>query len=203
MRPHKKPILKGQMFIIGSIILLLGIILVKDAINIYPVINEKTYQDSIFDDKNMRNVKNEYDFILGMTALDNKTQYLSDFSNYIRNDNYKIFYIASLVNGTTNNYTVTIGNYFGGNINYTLNTTSSTPEGYSGLLKDKTNISYFFNTSTLTSSVLITFNYTLDGSNSIEIIPIEMNKNFIQGFFDIKRDSMIYIRTKHTYNWSW
>lgn len=193
--------MKGQMFIIGTIIILVGVIFIKDTINIYPVINEKNYQDSIIDDKVMKNIENEFDYALGMAALNNKTSYMSNFSDYVRRDNYKVLYIVAIVNGTTHNYTVEISNYFGGNINYTLNATFSTPSGYSDTLNDRSNISYVFNSTV--STVSIKFNYTLDGYNTVENMALDLSRNFIQGFFDIKHDSLIYLRSKHIDNWSW
>lgn len=202
-RLSRKPILKGQMFIIGAVLLLVSVILIKDIVNIYPIIDEKNYINSIITEKNMRNVKNEFNYILGMVALRNSTNYMSNFSDYIRRDNYKSMHIITIVNGTTNNFTVTIGNYFGGDLNYTLNATDSTPKGYTNIVKDRSYSYHIFNTST-TGSIIITFNYTLDNDNIVETIPIDVkNRNFIQGFFDIKTDSLIYMRTKYLYNWSW
>lgn len=195
---------KGQMFLIGSIILLVSVILLRDAVNLYPVIDEKTYQDSIITEKTIRNIKSEFNYILGTAALKNQTSYFSNFSDYIRRDRYRTLYAVSLVNGTTRNFTVTIGNYFGGNINYTINSTDSTPQGYTGIMNDRSSASYTFNTSLTSGFVLLTLNYSIDNARNVEYIPLEIkNRNFAHGFFDIKSEPPLYIRSKHLFNWSW
>ncbi len=120
---------KGQMFLIGSIMVLIGLIMLKNLLAVYTTVEETRFQETNIIDKQLSNVVNEYENIIGLASLngyDNGVSYLSNFSGFLRNDiDSEILYSFVFANGTTQRYNVTIGNYLGDKINLTVNVTDS------------------------------------------------------------------------------
>ncbi len=202
---------KGQMFVIGAILIVIGLIMLKNLLGIYSTAEEKRYQESIIIDKQLRNVKDEYKYIVATAAVQadanaSGISYLSNFSNFIRNDfDSKIVYMFVYANGTTQRFSITVGNFIDDKINVTVNATNSNPAGYLyGNMNDKTNLTREFN-ATINGTINVTLTYIYRSGNFTERIPVNVStRNLAAGFFDISlEDSSLYIRSKETYNWTY
>ncbi len=199
---------KGQMFVIGAILILIGLIVLKNLLGVYSTAEEKRYQESVILDKHLRNVRDEYKYIIATASMQNDANasgisYLSNFSSLIRNDmDSKIVYMFIFANGTTQKFSVNVGNFVNDKINVTVNATNSNPNGYVyGGMDDKTNLTREFN-ATINGTINVTLKYLHRNINFTETVPMNVStKNLAAGFFDITLvGSDIYVRTKETYN---
>jgi hypothetical protein len=189
-------LMKGQMFIIASVMILLGLIMLKNIIGIYATIEEKQHQEMNIMDKQLRNIKSEYERILGLAALDTAsgTKYISNFSSLVPG---KKLYLLIQINGSV--FNVTVGNFFDDKINCTLGATDSSPSEYFvGTLNNKEYTTREFHAAA--NKINITLGYDRQGLRITETIPIDVSKDFMVGFFDIaleKKDMLV--RTKEIY----
>ncbi len=187
---------KGQMFIIASIIILLGLIMLKNIIGIYATVEEQQHQETDISDKQLINIKSEYERILGLATFSPASglDYLSSFSFLVPG---KKLYIYVRINGSA--FNVTVGNFLDDKINCTLRATSSSPSEYFiGVLNNKAYATREFQA--LSNNINLTLSYEQQGSSIIETIPIDVSKDFIIGFFDIaiEKKGML-VRTKEIY----
>ena len=198
---------KGQLFIVGAIIVLVGFIMLHNLFT-YSSIEEKRFLESSLLDKYSGNVVNEYKNIVGLSSMQsniNKSgiDYLSNFSFFIRDGiESRILYVFVFLNSSK--YSVTVGNFLDDKINATISATDSTPDGYSiGVLDDKTNQTREFITNT-NGTIELTLTYNKMGVEFNETIPIRSGNNFVQGFFDISlEEDDIFLRKIGMYNRTW
>ena len=187
---------KGQMFIIAAIIILIGLIILKSLLGIYTTVEEKRYQETSILDKQLRNIKNEYERLSGLAFYDYPSgiQHLSDFSALT---DKKVLYMVVFVNES--NYKVTVANFIDDKINCTLTATSSTPSEYKiGTLNHAEYVVREFHA--LSSNVDLTLTYQAKGSVITEAISLDTTKNATVSFFDITLDKKdMFVRTKDTY----
>ena len=199
---------KGQMFVIGAILILIGLIVLKNLLGVYSTAEEKRYQESVILDKQLRNIRDEYKYIIATASMQNDANasgisYLSNFSSLIRNDmNGRIVYMFIFANGTTQKFSVNVGNFVNDKINVTVNATSSNPNGYVyGSMDDKANLTKEFN-ATINGTINVTLKYLYRNINFTEMVPVNVStKSRAAGFFDITLEgSDIYVRSKETYS---
>ena len=113
----KEKKLKGQMFVIAGIIIVIGLIMIKNILGSYGIIEEKRSHETIIFDKQLRNIKNEYAYAISVAVMqaninDSGIVYLSNLSDFIRSENdAKIFYVFAFANGSNQNYYLTVGNF--------------------------------------------------------------------------------------------
>ena len=201
--------LKGQMFVRAAIIIVIGLIMIKNILGVYGIMEEKRTQETGILDKQLRNIKNEYGYAIAAAAMqaninDSGISYLSNFSDFIRSENdAKIFYLFAFANGSNQNYYLTVGNYMNDMINITsLAVTTSSPSSWQiSAMNDKTNLTNSFSSS-INGTINVTINYTLSGTSISEFVPLTVDtKNRVIGFFDISLYSgNDFIRTKFVYN---
>ncbi|MCX6818939.1 MAG: hypothetical protein NT129_02970 [Candidatus Aenigmarchaeota archaeon] len=187
---------KGQMFIIASIIILVGLIMLKNIIGIYATVEEQQHQETDIADKQLINIKSEYERILGLATFSPASglDYLSSFSSLVPG---KKLYLYVRINGSA--FNVTVGNFLDDKINCTLRATSSSPSEYFiGVLGSKEYATREFQA--LSNNINLTLSYEQQGSSIIETIPIDVSKDFIIGFFDIaiEKKGML-VRAKEIY----
>lgn len=198
---------KGQMFLIASILIIIALIALKNLFGIYATAEEKRFGESSQLDKELRNVKNEYRYILEVAALQNDANasgidYLYNFSNLLRNDNAKTLYLFVFNNGSNQRFSATVGNFLNDKINVTLNATNADSLGFNFVVNDKKNVTKIFQAS-INGTVNLTLKYERQ-ENTTEEFKITTNKNQVFGFFDIQlEDSRLFLRSKDVYNWSW
>jgi hypothetical protein len=197
---------KGQLFIVGAIVFIIGFIVLKNLF-VYPEIEERRFVESSILGKYSNNIANEYRNIVGLSSLQpdvNKSgiDYLSNFSFFIRDSiESNILYVFVFLNSST--YSVTVGNFLDDEINVTINATNSDPDGYHiGVMQDKTNQTREF--TALSESSELTLTYNKLGTEFNETVPLTAGNNFVQGFFDITlRESDLMIRKISMYNRTW
>ena len=200
---------KGQMFMIAAIFIIIGFILLKGLTTLPVLTQEKTFQDTSYLDRNLRNIKGELSYaasVASMQPLPNKTgaEYLFNFSRYIRHDfDSKILYVFIFSNGTTGNFSATIGNFLQNNISGTINFTSSTPAGRTFNVNDTGNKTLEFNASS--AWINVTFNYTIQNRETVEKFYFNSStRNYIGAFFDASlQENGFFVRSKSTYNRTW
>jgi hypothetical protein len=197
---------KGQFFIIGAIIILVGFIMLRNLF-VYPSIEEKRSLESSLVDRYLDNIAKEYRNIVGLASLQSDVNssgiaYLSNFSFFIRDGiESRILYVFVYLNSSS--YSVTVGNFLNDKINVTITATGSTPGSYSiGVLNDKTNQTREFVANSDTIELTLTYNRI--GSEFNETIPIKKTNSFVQGFFDISlEEDDIFLRKIDLYNRTW
>ncbi len=200
---------KGQMFIIAAIFMIIGFILLKGLLSLPELTQEKTFQDTSYLDRNLKNIKSEYAYIASVAAMQadaNKTakEYMYSFSRYVRSEfDSRIFYVFIFSNGSTNNFSVTVGNFLKDNISGRVNFTSSTPPGRIFALNDSGNTTLEFNSTAAWISV--TLNYTVQNRDTAEAFYFNSSaKNYAAAFFDVSlQERGFFVRSKSTYNRTW
>jgi len=201
---------KGQMFIIASVLVLVGLVLIFNILGIQTITEEKRSQDSRLADKIARNIMAEYMFLTGTATAKQEVNksaadFAANFSAYIRSEMpSNIFYAIAFVNGTTQKYSINVGNYLDRKINITVNVTDSTPLGNNALLDDMKNLTFHFSSS-INGTINVTINYKTGNRDVTEKFGINSSaKNFIMAFFDITViDGDSHINIKDTYNRTW
>ncbi len=203
---------KGQMFLIGAILIIIGLVLLRNLLGVFTTAQEEEAGESIIADAELRNIKNEYNYLIGIASRSNLIPNVSainnlyNMSDLLRNNkNVKILYMLAFVNGTNQRYTVTVGNFLNDNINATVNVTNSSTAGfYFGKINDKTNVTAeFLPTSNVT--ITVTLNYALQDSNITEIMKANIGTmNHFSLFYDIMLEGSDFaVRTKDVYNTTW
>lgn len=208
----KNKVQKGQMFLIASILLIIGLIMLKNLLGIYSTVEETRYQETKILGKQLNNVMNEYKYTVAIASaqqnvMNSLVNYTENLSTFLRTDiDSEILYAVVMANSTTQKYYITLGNYLKDKINATINVTNSTPSNsVIGILEDKTENTTEFQ-SEINGTINITITYTKQDIEFTEIFPIVVSStnNLIQGFFDIKvKDEDIFIRMKDIYNYTW
>ena len=122
---------KGQMFIIGAIIIIIGLVMLRGMYSMYEVSAESLFQDSASSAHGMVNLAGEYSHL----AVQNYSiAQFSGFSGYLRDSipGVKIFFVfAKPVPG---GYDIYAGNFLG----YKINATVISGESYGlGVLGDR------------------------------------------------------------------
>ncbi len=200
----------GQMAIIASIFIVIGLILLKNLLGIYSTLEEKRFQESNIVSKQMLNIKDEYKNIAGVSSMHGNAsgiEYLYNFTDLIRNDmSASVLYLYVFSNSSAQSYSVTVGNFMNGMINATVNVTNSGSAGYLlGVIDDRKNSTTQFSFSA-SATVNMTLRYTINGANITEEfrVPVSTARNGIFGFFDITLETTgITVRSKEIYNKSW
>jgi len=199
---------KGQMFMIGAIFIIIGFVLLKGLLSLPILAQEKTFQDTSYLDRNLKNVRGEYDYAASVASMQSDANassvYIYNLSTYMRREfDSKIIYVFIFSNGTTRNFSVTIGNFMQNNLSGTINFTNSTPAGRAFVLNDSTTTVLEFNASAVI--VNVTLNYTLQNNQVVEKFYFNSStRNYVEAFFDISLlESGFFVRSKSTYNRTW
>lgn len=201
---------KGQMFIIASVLVAIALIGIKNLLGVYSTFEESRFEETLNLDKQIRNIKNEFGYLLGVATLKGDVNisgitFFYNFSNFTVNDiDARILYAFVFVNSSTQEYGVTVGNLIKDTINITINATNSTPVGYTLILNSSTNATRQFN-SNINGTVNITLTYSLHNENVTERFSILASTRRYAGiFFDIKLSSKDeFVRSKELYNRTW
>lgn len=182
---------KGQMFLAGAIVLVVGMILLKLIMGTYEIAEEKRHQDSFIADRQIKNIKEQYENLINNALINNRNDiqtHLSNFSNYLRSefpDRIKILYMMAIVN-TDRDTNITIGNFLDDKINVTI-------AAKNFVLNDQTQSSNLF------SFDNITLRYQYRNDNITEVMKVDyINATYV--FFDIIVGSDSFVRTKYVYN---
>lgn len=201
---------KGQFFLIAAIFILMGIIIIKDIIGFFEIGEERRFHESTFLNKNLKNIKNEYRYLIGLSSMQSDVNSsgiikLWNFTNLIRDSiNSKILYVYIFTNGTNQKYSITVGNFLNDRINVLINVTNSTiPSYFFGLMNDKTNNTKEFQ-SNINDTINIILTYDTQTEQTIEKFSINPSKNSVTCFFDITlyNDNLL-VRMKDIYNRTW
>lgn len=199
---------KGQMFIIAAIFLIVGLLLIHNLLNVFDLFEESRSTTTHVLDAQLRNIAKEYEYATGVASLNaanvSAMSMLANLSQLVRDDiNSRILYAIIFVNGTSSNFSVTVGNYAGDEINVTVNATGSTPAGSNLLVADKTNSTAFFNSSAGLRT--ITLAYTIRNETLREEFALNITSSYkLQIFYDITlSNSQMLARKKVLYNTTW
>ena len=188
---------KGQLFIAGSVIMLVGFIMLKNLF--VPSIEERVFLESNLLPRYLDNILNEYSNIAGLSSMqsaEDGISHLSDFSFFIRDDiESRIFYVFVFAN-SSGKYSVTVGNFLDEKINVTLSATGSSPQDFLvGVMEDKTSQTREF--TAISDEIELTVSYKKGGHEYSETLPLSTANNFVQGFFDISLEDDMFIRKIH------
>lgn len=199
---------KGQMFILAAVLMIGGMVMIFNVLGVPFITEEKQFQDTMMPGKSAKNILNEYMFAMGIATNEPKAnesamKYIANFSLYIRNStSSRIFYAIAFVNSTTQNYSVTLGNYLDTWINATVSATNSAPSSASAVLADKSQSTLYF--SPAAGTVYVNISYRRGNEDVLERFPVVISgKNFMQGFFDITLLDGFSINAKELYNRTW
>ena len=203
--------LKGQMFLVGAILIIIALLLLRNLTGIFTTSQEAEAGASIVADAQLRNIKNEYSYTAGIAtrqSLPNASAItnLYNISDLLRNDrDVKILYMLVFVNGTSQRYAVTVGNFLDDRINATVNVTNSSALGNSfGIVNDRTNVTAEFSPNA-NATIAVMLNYTLQDSNVSEAIKADVStRNHFSLFYDITlEEGNVVVRAKDVYNTTW
>lgn len=199
---------KGQMFMIAAIFIIIGFVLLKGLLSLPILAQEKTFQDTSYLDRNLKNIRGEYEYTASTASMQGNVNasaaYLYNLSTYMRSEfDSKIIYVFIFYNGTTGNFSATIGNFLQSNMSGTINFTSSTPTGRTFVMNDSTSRVLEFNASA--AIINVTLNYTLQNNQALEKFYFNTStRNYVAAFFDISlQESGFFVRSKSTYNRTW
>lgn len=199
------------MFLICAVLIVVALIMLRTLFGIYATIEEKRAEESVILDKQLRNLKKEYGYLAGIGSMQpnpnaSATQYLTNFSSFLRDDtDIKVLYLYVFVDGTSQRYSVTVGNYLKDTINATVNVTSSSTTGYAyGNINDRENATTQFS-ATANGTVTVNLTYLLRTDNMTETVPINVStSNFTLILADITLGSGdAVVRAKEVYNRTW
>lgn len=199
---------KGQMFMIAAIFMVIGFVLLKGLLSLPILAQEKTFQDTSYLDRSLKNIMAEYGYAASVASMQGDANasavYLYNISTYMRSEfDSKIIYVFIFYNGTTGNFSATFGNFLQNNLSGTINFTSSTPTGRAFVLNDSTTTVLEFNASS--AFVNVTLNYTMQNNQVVEKFYFNTSaRNYLSAFFDISlQESGFFVRSKSTYNRTW
>src|SRR3989344_3707145 len=205
----EKKRVKGQMFFIAAIFMIIGVVLLRGVLLLPVISQEKAFQETSYLDRNLDNIQREYEYVSGIASVKpNASLYGADYiynlSNFIRSDfDSRQVYVLIVANGTDQSFFVTVGNFMQGNVTGTISFTDSAPPSVSFSLMDKKNSTYSFAGSS--AWINATLNYTLNGGQTVEKFYFnDSPKNYIAGFFDVElRGNGMLVRSKNYYNRTW
>jgi hypothetical protein len=194
---------KGQLFFVAAIFMILGFVLLRGVMTLPAITQEKAFQDVSYLDRNLKNIRAEYERTAAVASLKpfgTGAGYLYNFSEQVRGDfDGTILYVFAAANGTEN-FSLTLGNFMQGNVSGTMAFTGATPPSVSFQLGDRTNTTY---TLSGTGWVSVTLNYTLNSPVG-EKFYLDTSRNYAAGFFDISlRSKGMMVRSKSYYNRTW
>lgn len=199
--------LKGQMFFIAALFMIVGFVMLAGLIFAPEIVQEKQFQENSYVDRTLRNIRNEYEYTAGLAPNQNSPNqtgpaYLYNFSSLVRNnENAKILYVAVYSNGTTKNFTVTVGNFLQDGIAGTITPSGLAPSAFA--LADKSSATY--NYSATGGIYTVAISYTLQNTQVSDQMTFNVSaRNQVSGFFDITlRDGDYLVRSKSVYNRTW
>lgn len=205
----KKKGLKGQMFMIAAIFMIVGFILLRNLLSIPVISQEKAFQDTSYLDRNLKNVRNEFSYLTGAASMQpapNRTgvEYINNFSRFIRSEfDARILFVYVFSNGTSSNFSITIGDFMKDNISGVVNVTSATPAGRIFALNDTGNVTLEFNYTA--GWINLTLNYTFQNKEFVERLNFNAStRNYAAGFFDVSlQERGFFVRSKSLYNRTW
>lgn len=204
--------MKGQMFLLASVIIVLGLISVSNLLGVYKTVEETRLQESLVLDRQLQNIKAEYEAAaaaakLTGNATSSAIKYLANFSELLRNTgDVEVFYAFAFYNGTTGLYSLTVGNFLRDSINLTLNASNSQPAGFNvDVVDDRKNETRTFGTPEILGTAEVNITYVIRNENVTEVLPVTVSgRNYIALFYDIKvREGSDFIRVKEVYNITW
>ena len=203
--------MKGQMFLIGAILMIMGTLLVFNVVGVRTITEESRYQDAKLLNRQASNAVNEYRYGLGLAALQQESNksaadYAAAFSSFLRNEaDSRIFYAVAYVNGTTQAYSVNVGNYLGRKINVTLNATDSTPSSAFAYLDDRKNSTMHFLSGISSCMINLTLSYKKGGGSVQERFSVNVSdKRYMAEFVDVTMiDTGFTMNAKEVFNRTW
>ena len=195
------------MFVIGVIIVVIGLILLKNIFSLYSTVETKRFEEANVFRYTIDNVDSELKGIVGLSKFNDSSDELQNFSIMLRNDEYiKLGYVYAYFNMTSFNLTIYVGNYLDNLMNNLIvNVTNSTPTGYSyGNLNDETVVKYNFKPD-INGTLNITVSYMSGKNYEYKFYVLtSTEKNYAAGFFDtIVYDNSRTFRKLGIYNMSW
>lgn len=200
--------MKGQMFFIAAIFMVIGFVLLRGLLTLPEISEEKTFHDTAYLDRNLKNIANEYSHIAGAASMQpsiNRSgqEYLYNFSTFVRSEvDSRIAYVLIYANGSTGNFSATIGNFVQNNISGTISFAGPLSSSTGFVMNDRTNLTYAFNSTPGWTNV--TFEYTYGGSITIEKFYFNSSRNYVAAFFDITLlENGLFVRSKSYYNRTW
>ncbi len=201
---------KGQLFIIAAVFIIAGLVLIFGAVSSPTIVEEKKFQDVGVLDKNSKDILNQYKYAAGVATLNSPANvsiqtYMRNLSDYYRREiDSNIIYAAVMLNGSTQRFSVDIGNYLQDQIDMNISAPGSAPNSIRFTLNDKADQSIDF-LAAANTMVNITLNYTIGSARTVDAFSINSStKNFMLLFVDTRlKDGGYEIRLKDTYNRSW
>lgn len=161
---------KGQFFIIAALVLLTSLVLIRGMLDLYSSGEKSSSLSSDYGEKKLENILDEFENAVGIASLgsspaDGLVYALSNLSSYIRErEDARILWVSVYSNGTSGNYTATVGNYLQKNAYFNISATSSSPSSYAFYLDDSENSSVDFS-SQVNGTINLTLSYSIEGSS--------------------------------------
>lgn len=184
--------MKGQMFLIGAVILVSILFLIRISIRTPTIIEERKVLELTFEEKIFENVENELKKSARYSADDkaNITTNVFDFGNFTKDKmnehglTFEFLFVGSLANKTTQTINISLVNLLGEPINASLNLNGTTNNS---IVSDSQRWdSFFLYTPGLTYVLTVSYNNTYSENVTIKT---KANKDVFVGFFDISLKS--------------
>lgn len=190
--------MKGQLFLIGAVVIIVGLFLLKNLFSVHGFIEEVRYLETSNPGFEIDNVMREYQRVAGLCKVNNNYNYLSDFSMNLRNNSYlKSLYFVGVANNT--GYIVISGNFIGYNINVTIDPEKPTLSATSFVLPDVSEqVSHFSYSND--EIFIINISYEINGKIENERFHLKTGSDNLGSFFQVTfRDDNLDVSKKQTY----
>lgn len=199
--------MKGQMFMVGVIVIVVALILMRNVFSMQPTIEVKRFEESSFFPNAMDNVHNELKNMVGFEEYSDRDDIFTNFSSLLREEKYMTLgYTYSYFNSSSGNFSVEVGNFFDDIMKtVVINATNSTPLGYSvGDISDQQAVSRNF-TADINGTINVTVSYIMGESYTYKYyVEASSEEDYASGYFDvIISDDTRFLRRMSTYNRSW
>lgn len=197
--------MKGQLFIITAIVVIVALFLIKSTMNLTDLIERKRYLEIGLERQELLNIKDEALNVITYSYKKNETTNIKTYLDYIfsnlaaRSTELTGLEVESsyptVVSGVETRLNVTIYNFLGKTIstlNISFSSDYSANKSFS-TIPDGTyiNTSFVFTTATTTNYTLIVYYQTTIENKTYNIkIPAEIGKSKFIGFFDLRMKTL-------------
>src|SRR3989344_956540 len=203
--------LKGQMFLIAAVFIIISFFVIRNVLDIYNVFEENRSQEIRTEDLQTKNLVREYEQAAGAASMQSNANrsaqdYLFNFSSFLRNTrDARMLYLFAYSNSTTAKYSVVLGNFLNDNVNATISATNSDPVTAQFVLADRRNATAeFIFLGNGTVELNLTYTVRNEVRKDLLNITVQSPRLFMTLFTDITLEgNNIIVRHKDIYNRTW
>src|SRR3989344_934914 len=184
---------KGQMFIIGAIVVAIALIALKEYFGAYSLVEEHRFQQAQSVNAVTQNVRNEYRSLVNAALITEEINtsardMLYNFSQFIRSsEQAEIIYLFAYANSSRDELYILLGNFLGDTIDVTINTTGTLISSYEfPFMEDgEARMALFTLPHSFDGIVEITLTYDRGDEHVVENVLFDVSKNNALLFVDV------------------